>query len=1101
MGWIGEKRLTRGVAVVSVPATWSTPTPSRVGDMGADMRKRTYGAHRRARRHRRVAPVVRFGTALLLFTATGPGLGVPAALADEAAATGTESSADVTAAGDSTQQQTAREQESGTVGSSSSESAGGASEEPTPELTESPSGNQTSTEEETPTAEATPTDTDTSSGDGTPTGDGAGTGTSDGTGTGGPAAAVAATEAPAACTVTLSASDSTPVRQQHEVSATVHGAPETTGTLSIEAFYDDQTQTVASERVDGDGGSVSGSYTSDEPRQEILSAIFTSDDEDTSCSSEPHSHIWTRERVDARDDTAQTTPRSPVDIPVLENDDAPDGERPVVDVVEGPAQGTATVSEDGVVTYTSSEQFEGDTDAFVYRLSLASDREGEPAEGDSDTATATITVRDSQPDARDDEHGSEGSDVPIVREGESADIHVLANDEGLEDEPLTLRIVEEPRGTATIVSDGTAAGTYVRYTAPHNFNGLDAFRYEVEDANEDSDQAEVRVPVLGSATITSGGPLTRILTTGDLNCGVNHVDDESPEFFNDTACGTLLVVGGVLYGPEDIPAGDDARPRTQWTPISQSGGAGTETPHQIRTEVAAGQSGVHLLQTDTYIPGEERYTTRLDVFFALGPPDVVRTLEVGPVPVRLYRAGDCFLANDDRGFGSVDPEAGAVGCVGFVPGSSPPTRSERIEEFRPLTAGSRYYEAHYYEVWSRIGAREPFPNTCRCDELIDNGAGLSWDFTLAPGQQVTQAHLLTFSPDASRRPNVEKTADNPTSPPGGRNGYIITIQNPTSNTVTVTSVTDTLAAGFSYVPGSTTGLTTDDPVINGNQLEWRISAEHEPPPTVRPGGTRTLSFGVTVSTEPGTYTNSAGAAFSGYPMDSTGETAPITVVPGSTSPPTTPPPTTPPPTAQDSAVLGSTAQGSGPAQPAPRPAVPDTVVSPSDRTAPPAEPEGPPDDFLLEMFDEPPADEPPAEEPPISPDELVLSLAKPSGLPGGTASVSGLGCEPGSRVVLTIEGRRAGQTIADPSGAFSAVVDLPRLPLGVYELRAQCGDAEQAVPITLVISGSAAAAPGAAAAAGVVLAFFVLVASIFLLGNGGAERARVAGYDELEATA
>src|SRR4051812_17993447 len=45
------------------------------------------------------------------------------------------------------------------------------------------------------------------------------------------------------------------------------------------------------------------------------------------------------------------------------------------------------------------------------------------------------------------------------------------------------------------------------------------------------------------------GPLTHIVISPDLNCAVNHVADSVGEFFNDTACGTFLVVNGTLYGP------------------------------------------------------------------------------------------------------------------------------------------------------------------------------------------------------------------------------------------------------------------------------------------------------------------------------------------------------------------------------------------------------------------------------------------------------------------------------------------------------------------------------------------------------------------------
>jgi hypothetical protein len=65
------------------------------------------------------------------------------------------------------------------------------------------------------------------------------------------------------------------------------------------------------------------------------------------------------------------------------------------------------------------------------------------------------------------------------------------------------------------------------------------------------------------------GPLTSIAISDDLNCAVSHIDDLDPEFYDTTACATLVAVGGTLYGPADIPAGSSAGPRTTYTPVAQ----------------------------------------------------------------------------------------------------------------------------------------------------------------------------------------------------------------------------------------------------------------------------------------------------------------------------------------------------------------------------------------------------------------------------------------------------------------------------------------------------------------------------------------------------
>jgi uncharacterized repeat protein (TIGR01451 family) len=126
-------------------------------------------------------------------------------------------------------------------------------------------------------------------------------------------------------------------------------------------------------------------------------------------------------------------------------------------------------------------------------------------------------------------------------------------------------------------------------------------------------------------------------------------------------------------------------------------------------------------------------------------------------------------------------------------------------------------------------------------------------------------------------PSIEKTADSSTTQAGGQNGYTITITNPTE--VALGSITDTLPSGFSYVPASTTGLTIDDPAIDGQTLTW------DGPFSQNEGS---LLFDVTVSNTPGDYDNAASAQFGESTLD-TGPTATITVT-AAPVPPLPPPP-------------------------------------------------------------------------------------------------------------------------------------------------------------------------------------------------------------------
>ncbi|HWC09990.1 MAG TPA: hypothetical protein VG455_02095, partial [Acidimicrobiales bacterium] len=212
----------------------------------------------------------------------------------------------------------------------------------------------------------------------------------------------------------------------------------------------------------------------------------------------------------------------------------------------------------------------------------------------------------------------------------------------------------------------------------------------------------------------------------------------------------------------------------------------------------------------------------------------------------------------------------------------PPTPGSRIEQWLPLTPRSHYYHASYSEVWSQVASGQAFPDACRCDEYIDNGAGLSWELTVPAGGSVTVSHLTTFSPEGNLPLTLAKTADQASVAAGAADGYTITVSNATPAPATLSSITDELPAGFAYVAGSTTGLTTSDPTVSGQTLTW-AGPLTVPAATSSAPGTATLHFGVTVSSTPGTYTNRATADASGLTVVPTGDTAPITVGGGGTA--------------------------------------------------------------------------------------------------------------------------------------------------------------------------------------------------------------------------
>lgn len=375
--------------------------------------------------------------------------------------------------------------------------------------------------------------------------------------------------------------------------------------------------------------------------------------------------------------------------------------------------------------------------------------------------------------------------------------------------------------------------------------------------------------------IASAGPLIHLYLGNELSCQVAHISDGTTlEFYPpDTIpgdSGTFIAMNGTLYTPDFGGHGRTATgslgSRVLFVPISQTGvtGAGTASnPFKVVTVVDVGTTGLRIQQTDTYIVGDEAYRT-----------DTMLINSGGPASGVLYRAGDAFLAGSDFGYGftEVFGNRNAVGCS-VNANNVPPNK---IEEWIPLTGGNNFYQNFYGAggVWSWIGTKAPFPNTCDCTIFQDNAAGISWNFSIPAGGSATFSHVTTFSPQGRQSLLTFKTADNATSITGSQNGYTITIQNPNPAPVTLSSIKDTLPPRFTYLSGSTSGGTTNNPAASGQVLTW------SGPFVVASNSSVSLHFAVTVASIPGSYLNEAGGETAGgYTVTGTGPTARITVVP------------------------------------------------------------------------------------------------------------------------------------------------------------------------------------------------------------------------------
>jgi len=256
--------------------------------------------------------------------------------------------------------------------------------------------------------------------------------------------------------------------------------------------------------------------------------------------------------------------------------------------------------------------------------------------------------------------------------------------------------------------------------------------------------------------IVASGPIKEIFIGDELSCQIAYANDSDFEFYPPATapgdCGTILATGGRLYAPDFEAHGISATGRLEsyesFTPVSQTGvlGSGASTdPYRVTTVVDAGFTGLRITETTSYVNGSNGY--RVDTTVAnLG----------GGLPIAtLYHAGDCYASGSDIGFGFTRAEVGAAGCSQTTQ-NSPPARTVQMA---PLSSGSHFYEAFYGEVWEWIATQSQFPDTCRCDEHIDNGVGLSWPLSFSPGSSTTRSLSVSFTEETPPSPDLDSDGD------------------------------------------------------------------------------------------------------------------------------------------------------------------------------------------------------------------------------------------------------------------------------------------------------------------------------------------------------
>ena len=191
--------------------------------------------------------------------------------------------------------------------------------------------------------------------------------------------------------------------------------------------------------------------------------------------------------------------------------------------------------------------------------------------------------------------------------------------------------------------------------------------------------------------------------------------------------GIFADVSGTLFAPSFSTHGGTATggigTNTPWTgrSISQVQGSGEgASPYTVTVSLAGG--GVSVVMTITYVNGDNFFRIRTALSSA------------GNRTVKLFLAGDIFLASSDAGVFFFEPNLHAPGGVDCA---VPPTYHILLIPTNP-TQASHVADNTFGNIWTQIAARRLNDNVTPTS-CVDNGAALEWDNVLTAG--VTSATI------------------------------------------------------------------------------------------------------------------------------------------------------------------------------------------------------------------------------------------------------------------------------------------------------------------------------------------------------------------------
>lgn len=205
-----------------------------------------------------------------------------------------------------------------------------------------------------------------------------------------------------------------------------------------------------------------------------------------------------------------------------------------------------------------------------------------------------------------------------------------------------------------------------------------------------------------------------------------------PMFFADFDAGAFLTFDGQVYGPQ--PAANRGFQPIPYTFINQeSGGSGTiADPFYVETEVAAGDTGLRLIQINTYVAGSFLYTND---FRIENDSDCT-------CAVRLTYAADLYANFADNfpdfGYGFRNPFTGAIGSISYlglnaqlmIPDPATPPTAYQVSDW-----GRRVSSVPFWNyIGGSAGTAGPGLQNRIDSSYHDTVAGFQWDLIAPPAQ-------------------------------------------------------------------------------------------------------------------------------------------------------------------------------------------------------------------------------------------------------------------------------------------------------------------------------------------------------------------------------